>query len=185
MVALVLLPEMKDARRMEISIREARPQDAEQLIGHVQRLSEEPNAEITWSPGEFNYTVEQEQEILNQFHQRDNSVYLVAEVDGQIVGIVTLEGGRRKSNRHSAVLGISVRDTWRGKGIGKQLMAQAIEWANQTGMIKRIELLVNVRNTRALHLYQSFGFEIEGRRRNPFYQNGLYHDDYLMALLLA
>lgn len=169
---------------MEITIREAQPEDAGQLIAYMQRLSEEPNAEITWSPGEFDYTIEQEQQILNQFHQRDNSIYLVAEADGQIVGIVTLEGGRRKSSRHTAVLGISVRDTWRGNGIGKQLMAQAIEWAKQSDMLRRIELLVNVRNARATHLYRSFGFEIEGRRRNPFYQNGLYHDDYLMALLL-
>lgn len=41
---------------MIYSIREATTANAEQLITYVQRASEEPNANITLSAGEFNLT---------------------------------------------------------------------------------------------------------------------------------
>ena len=38
-----------------------------------------------------------------------------------------------------------------------------IDWANHTPTIRRLELdLFQARNERAVHLYQKFGFDIEG-----------------------
>jgi RimJ/RimL family protein N-acetyltransferase len=83
------------------------------------------------------------------------------------------------------LLGISVRQGWRNQGVGSKLLAQAIEWVRQSGVITRIELYVYARNQAAIHLYEKFGFEVEGRRRRALYQNGEYLDDWVMALLLG
>lgn len=170
---------------MELTVREAHPDDAEQLVPFVQRLAEEePPPYIVMGPGEFTLTVEQERQVLADYAAADNCVFLVAEVGKQVVGILNCKGGTRRANRHEVVLGISVAREWRGRGVGKKLMARAIEWARGTGIVTRIELRVFVRNEVARHLYESFGFEVEGCCRRAIYRDGVYFDNLVMALLL-
>jgi RimJ/RimL family protein N-acetyltransferase len=165
-------------------IREAQPDDAAAIIVYIQRIAEEPNIDIVLGPGEFNLTVEQEQRILADFAAADNSLFLVAEADEQIVGVLSCRGGQRRAVQHTTTLGMTIARDWRDRGIGKALMARTIAWARQSGVVRRIELHVYERNARARHLYETFGFEIEGRRRRSIFRDGAYHDDLLMALLL-
>jgi RimJ/RimL family protein N-acetyltransferase len=165
-------------------IREAQPDDAAPLLAYIRRLLAEPDINIPLLPSEFNLTVEEEQQLLADFAAAENSISLIAEVDGQIVGEINCKGGKRQATRHSALLGISVDQAWRNQGIGNALMAQAINWARGTGIVTRLELQVYARNSRAIWLYEKFGFQVEGRRRRVIYQNGEYLDDLVMALLL-
>jgi RimJ/RimL family protein N-acetyltransferase len=169
---------------MEVIIREANPSDAVQIIAYVNRLSEEQNSNIELSPGEFTHTVESEAAILSEFALSENSIFLVAESAGKIVGIINCRGSKRKAIRYAVTLGMSVGQDWRGQGIGGRLMARAIEWARRAGSIKRIELAVFERNTIAIRLYQKFGFEIEGRRRKAVFRDEQYLNGLIMALLL-
>ena len=114
----------------------------------------------------------------------DNAIFLVAEVAGLIVGVLSCQGGKCKAVRHAVVLGVSVDKPWRSQGIGRALMTQAIAWAKNSGVVKRIELSVFARHQHAIHLYRAMGFEIEGRRRHSIRREGQYLDDILMALLL-
>jgi RimJ/RimL family protein N-acetyltransferase len=164
-------------------IREAHPDDANQLVALVHRLSEEPDVDILLGPGEFTLTVEQERALLADYAASPNSIYLVAEIDGQIAGMLNATGGKRRANTHVATLGISIDKPWRNQGLGRALMARAIEWAAATTSITRLELMVFARNQHAIHLYQQFGFELEGRRRQAVYKDGQYLDDLLMARL--
>lgn len=107
---------------MEVIIREAQPSDAAQIIAYMNRLSEEPNSNIEISPGEFNRSVEEEAGFLAAFAHSENSVYLVAECAGMIVGLLNCKGSSRKAIRHAVNLGMSVDQDWRGKGIGAQLL---------------------------------------------------------------
>ena len=169
---------------MEITIREANPDDAEEIIAYMERLSAEPNSNIVVSPGEFIHNVEEEAARLSEFATSENSVFLVAEFDGKIIGALNCQGGKRKAVRHAVILGLSVDRDWRNQGIGGQLMARALEWAKGTGIVKRIELAVFERNKVAIHLYQKFGFEVEGKRRKAIFRDGEYLDGLMMALLL-
>jgi RimJ/RimL family protein N-acetyltransferase len=101
-----------------ITVREARPEDAAQLVDFVTHLSEETELYIVLQPGEFTLTVEEEAELLQKYALSDNSAYFVAEANGQIVGGLNLKGGERAGTRHTAVLGISIAKGWRGRGIG-------------------------------------------------------------------
>ena len=166
---------------MDIRIREARPDDAEQVIALVRSLAEEPDRNIITGPGEFSLTVDEERRFLAECAAQDHSVFLVAEVDGRIVGALDCQGGQRKAVRHAVTLGMSVHRDWRDQGIGSRLMAEGIEWARRSGVVKRIELSVFARNQRAIHLYEKFGFQVEGRRRKSIYQDGEYLDDLIMA----
>ena len=170
---------------MEVIIREAQASDAAQIIAYVNRLSEEPVSNIAISPGEFTHSVAEEESMLAQFAASENSIFLVAEADGKIVGQLNCRGRNdRKAIRHTVTLGMSVDQDWRGQGIGSLLMSEAIAWAKGLGFIKRIELLVFERNEIAMHLYQKFGFEIEGKHRKAIFRDGVYLDNLTMALLL-
>lgn len=165
-------------------IRKAEPADAQQIIEYVQNLAAEPGVLIAISPGEFNHTVQEEMEFIQNFNLADNSLFLVAEEAGEIVGILTCRGGHRLATRHSTMLGMSVAKGWRNQGIGSQLMAYAISWAKQSEIVKRIELAVFSSNEPAIHLYQKFGFVVEGRQQKAIFRDSQYHDDLIMALLL-
>jgi len=169
---------------VEVIVREAQPADAEQLIALMQSLSAEPGLYIALSPGEFSLTVAEEQKVIGDYASSDNSLFLVAQVGTQIIGVLTCDGGRRQATRHTVTLGTSVDRGWRNGGVGSQLMARAIEWARGTGIVRRMELFVFARNEMAIHLYRKFGFAVEGRRQRAMLRDGEYLDDLIMALLL-
>ncbi len=167
-----------------VLIREATPSDADQLIAYVSELANESDIYIALSPGEFRFTPAEEREILEQYASSENSIFLVAEFNGEIIGNLNCRGGSRKATQHLATLGMSVSREWRNKGVGSLLLEYVIQWARETPNLSRIELNVFVENAPAIHLYSKCGFQIEGRRRKSIFRNGKYHDDYVMALLL-
>lgn len=134
-------------------------------------------------PGEFKMTVEEEKTFLAGTAQSDNSLFIVAEVNGELVGLANCIGGKKQAMKHSTHLGISIRKAWQGKGIGKAMMQCIIDAAKQSGVLTRIELLVYCDNTRAIKLYETMGFMIEGRLRNSVIRNGQYIDDFHMGLI--
>jgi len=169
---------------MNILIREPTIDDAAELIRFVKRAGNEPSISIGFHPGEFQMTIEEEVAFIQRHLGSDNTLMLVAESEGHIIGDLTLEGGRALCSRHKAILGIMVDQDWRGRGVGSLLLQRAIDWARQSSVLKRLELEVYVRNVRAMALYHRFGFVIEGRRQKSLFREGEYHDDYIMGLIL-
>ena len=169
---------------MTVVIREAKPDDAAQLIAYLRRVFAEPGVNLITEADEFNPTTESEARIINDMARANNSLFLVAESGGRIVGQLTLDGGKRRNVRHAAILGITVAQEWRGQGVGRRLMEYAIEWAREGAILTRIELHVFTRNENAIRLYESCGFQLEGHRRHPVRRDGEYLDDLVMSLLL-
>jgi len=167
-----------------VTIREGRPEDAAADIIFFRRMFSEPGINLITEADEYYPTIVGEARIIRDMNQADNSLFLIAEAEGQIIGILTLSGAKRRNVRHSAVLGIAVASEWRGQGIGRRLMAHAIDWARQSGILTRIELHVFARNEIAIALYESLGFKVEGRRRRAVIRDGESIDDLVMSLLL-
>ncbi len=167
-----------------VLVREANVSDAEQLITFVNALTDESGIHIALSPGEFNLSVDEERVILEDYASSENSIYLLAELKGEIIANLNCRGGSRKATKHAVTLGMSVSKAWRNRGVGSILLQHAIDWARENPFVSRIELNVFVENTAAIHLYSKFGFQIEGLRRKSIFRDGKYHDDYLMALIV-
>ena len=74
-----------------------------------------------------------------------------------------------------------VHKDYQGMGIGKKLMETIIDLADNWLMLKRIGLGVFVDNDRAIKLYKSFGFEVEGTKRCAAIRNGKYEDEFIMS----
>lgn len=115
----------------------------------------------------------------------ENQHVYVAEVEEngekKVVGMVGLTVNTSARIRHSASIGINVNKNYHGQGIGKALLSKVIELADNWLMLVRLELSVLADNERAINLYKSVGFEIEGTKKYAIIKDGKYADEYIMA----
>ena len=99
----------------------------------------------------------------------------VAELDGQVVGMMVL--WQIVDEAHIATL--AVHPGYRGQGLAKRLLVHALRAAYLEG--GRTALLeVREGNQAAQAMYQKFGFEVVGRRKRYYKDNG--EDAILMKL---
>jgi putative acetyltransferase len=109
------------------------------------------------------------------------SYQLVAELGVKVVGMAGIHWHPRMRVRHVADLGIMVHDGHQGQGVGKALMAALVDAADKWLNLVRIELEVYSDNERAIKLYRSFGFEVEGCKRMNAFRDGKYVNSLLMG----
>lgn len=111
------------------------------------------------------------------------SRYFIIEVDGKVLGSLNLKNNF-SGMLHRAQLGMGLEDALRGQGLGKKLLAFAIDWAKAQPSLFWIDLSVFAHNTPARKLYANAGFTeiavLEDKLRVGHHQI----DDVLMALKL-
>ncbi len=108
----------------------------------------------------------------------------VAEEAGTIVGMCSIRPeGSQAETSHVGVLGIEVRDGFRGRGIGEALLRHALEAAR--GRFEEVQLSVLPVNTSARRLYDKLGFVVYGTAPRAFRRAGAYHDFVLMSKRLG
>lgn len=169
----------------EITIREAQEADARAMLDYLAVLTSEPGVPILLSHERASsFTVESERELIRRHRDQPNSLWLLAVEGERVVGMLNMDGGGRPESAHSVSLGVSVARDWRGRGVGRELMTRAIEWARRTEGISRVELEVFSDNARAIRLYERMGFATEGLRRRAYVKDGVAIDSLMMALLL-
>lgn len=171
---------------MPYTIQPVRPDHAAGIIALLASVAADPASNILLEPNEPLYTEEEERDyLIGQAERYDWCGFVAMPDSGEIVGLVTIAGQRRRrAIRHRGELGISVRSDWRGQGVGRSLMERALTWARESGIITRVELSVIARNSNAIRLYESMGFREEGRRQRAVLRHGEYLDDVIMALLI-
>ncbi len=140
-----------------ITIREMEFTDLEEVIAIENSLFSVP-----WSENGF-----------FSFMLRDDTMFLVAEEEGAIVGycgvvMVINEGD---------ITNVAVSSNRQGRGIGRQLVQALIQKTQERG-VTQLHLEVRESNQRAISLYQSLGFEQVGIR--PDYYEEPVEDGILM-----
>jgi RimJ/RimL family protein N-acetyltransferase len=108
-----------------------------------------------------------------------NNIQLVAFADGRVVGWADILPKDRPVHAHVGVLGIGVLPEFRGKGLGTALLRRVLE--QRCTKYVRVELTVRAANTRAIALYEKFGFKPEGICRDAIFVDGRYEDLIMMA----
>ncbi len=163
-------------------IRPIRPGDAEQFLNLRKKLDQETQF-MMFEPGERTTTVEEQRDHIERLLLQENSIIIVVEHNGQLVGYLSASGGEFRRNKHSVHIVIGILQDFTGRGIGGRLFAALEEWAHQKS-ISRLELTVMTHNQVGLELYRKRGFEIEGTKKHSLLINGQYVDEYYMAKLL-
>jgi RimJ/RimL family protein N-acetyltransferase len=124
-------------------------------------------------------------EIQRQFRDADPraELWLLAELDGHVVGGANFRRGRWTKNAHTADLGVALLPAVRGRGIGEELLREGFEWARSVG-IRKLKLGVFASNERAVMFYLKLGFVVEARLKDEVVLDGRPTDEILMALWL-
>jgi ribosomal protein S18 acetylase RimI-like enzyme len=78
------------------------------------------------------------------------------------------------------VWGVYVRESFRGKGIGKKLLKVVLDEIQRNPKIEKANLNVNKNQIAAVKLYESLGFQIAGTLHRELKVNGEYFDEYVM-----
>ncbi len=128
---------------MNITIRKLREEDIEP-ISRIEAAS----FSMPWSPKDF-------ADLLS----RPYCTYLVAEIDGTVVGSCGMTNSCNEGNIDNVV----VAEEYRGKGIAQKLLRELIALGEAEG-VEAYTLEVRVSNAAAIHVYEKMGFVSEGIR---------------------
>ncbi|MBV5305383.1 MAG: GNAT family N-acetyltransferase [Desulfobulbaceae bacterium] len=135
-----------------VNIRPARLADLESLVELLQMLFELEQ--------DFEGNPSRQQQGLRMMLDNPNGCVMVAQGDGQVIGmcsgqllISTAEGGPAL-----LVEDVVVREPWRGRGVGRLLMEAISAWAKDK-KVDRLQLLADRNNTAALEFYRCLGWQ--------------------------
>jgi RimJ/RimL family protein N-acetyltransferase len=168
---------LRDARNA--TVRTAEASDAAQVLAFRKAVADETEF-LMGAADEIRGGIAQLAEHLQTALLSPVDLSVLAEVEGRVAGTARLEGSRLRRFAHGVTLGMAVgREFWR-LGLGRALMESLLLWADTHGVV-RVALEVVETNTPAIRLYESLGFEHEGRLRARRKHGDLYLDDYMMS----
>jgi ribosomal protein S18 acetylase RimI-like enzyme len=159
-----------------VDVREATLADVDALVAILVEVA----GEGRWIGTEAPVDVERRRQRMAEDVERADAIVLVAEAGGAPVG----ELGLHLARYGVAELGMAVAAGWRGRGVGRALLAEAIDRARAAGAHK-VALQVWPHNAAAIALYERFGFEREGYlQRHYRRRSGELWDAIIMGLRL-
>ncbi|MCE5341981.1 MAG: ribosomal protein S18-alanine N-acetyltransferase [Eubacteriales bacterium] len=107
------------------------------------------------------------QSFLDEMEKNACARYLVAEEDGRIIAY----GGAWIILEEGHITNIAVKQDSRGKGVGKALLKALMQYAANLG-VQYLTLEVRKSNMTAQKLYEAFGFQTLGVRKDYYEDNG-------------
>lgn len=132
---------------MSIVIREMTLDDLEMVME-----IEEENFSVPWSEtGFFTFLI------------RDDTIFLVAQEEDQIVGYC----GVVMVQDEGDITNVAVAKKSQNKGIGKRLVSEMLNKTKEAG-VRTLFLEVRLSNDAAIHVYEQAGFERCGMRKNYY-----------------
>ena len=168
----------------DLLIREAEVEDATELIALLDQIGHESSFTSLDENG-IAMSESEMQRFINKQAQSDNQITLLAYLNEELAGVINITADQRPRVRHIGDVFLGIKKAYWGNGLGSILMEEAIEWAQSSGSIRRLQLTVQKRNTAAVHLYEKMGFIIEGlQERGAYIEGGEFLDVYLMGQLI-
>ncbi|WP_030543026.1 GNAT family N-acetyltransferase [Streptomyces albus] len=103
--------------------------------------------------------------VLRQLYDLHGDQLLVLDDGDALVGYVLV--GTQSDKSRSWILGLGIDRRSRGRGFGRQLMAEALRRLRAAG-VREVRLTVEPANTAAVELYESMGFTRLDHHENYF-----------------
>ncbi len=164
-------------------IRKANKSDAKEILDYIYTISSESDF-LTFGEGEFDKTIEEEENFIDNISKQNNALFIIAEIEGKIVGNLNFSGGTRSRLAHTGEFGVSILKEYWEQGIGTELIKYLIEWSKASGVIRKIDLRVRSDNDLAIHVYKKLGFKEEGVITRNLQINNSFYDTICMGLMI-
>lgn len=171
---------MKDKLGRTIVFRNARPEDAEDLIQYLKITSAE-TPYLVREPEEITITKTKEEQFIRDKIDAERELMLVAFMDGKHIGNCSLMSiAPYKRYSHRCEIAIALYKEYCGCGIGKVMLQIVLDLAKKVGY-EQAELEVMTENKDAIYLYEKLGFEKYGTfPDNMKFADGSYIDAFWM-----
>ena len=171
---------IKDKFGRTIILRNARPEDADDLVKYLKATSAETPYLIR-EPEEITITKENEEQFLQAKMDAERELMLIALIDGKHIGNCSLMSiAPYKRYRHRCDVVIALYKEYCGCGIGTAMLQTVLNVAKEAGY-EQAELEVLAENKKAIAIYEKLGFKKYGSfPDNMKYADGSYMDAYWM-----
>jgi GNAT superfamily N-acetyltransferase len=142
-----------------VKVRQATPEDVPSLVALFQELD---RMQADWRvftprPGFYDEVGVKYREAMNN---ADAVVLVVVDDEGEVVGMAYGESrtpSRFSDERALELSGVVVRSGYRGRGVGRELVAEAARFADERG-IAWVELKSFAPNRGAMEFWEELGF---------------------------
>jgi len=161
-------------------LRRPEPADAEKIYEYRN------NPEVVRHLGGFSpaMAMKSVQEWIEYHRNRnDDIVWIIADKnDSACLGHVGLYKLNHRLQLAEFAICIGVQQFW-GKGLGKEVASAVIAYGFDELHLEQIRLDVLETNHRAIRLYESLGFQHDGRLRKNQFRDGQFVDALIMSVL--
>ena len=164
----------------ELIIKSAQLEDSEEIITFIKQVEGETRF-LMRETGEFNKSIDHERRFIEDKLKNDMEIFLIAKINGKIVGTLGFATIPFNRYKHKGHFGISIMKEFWDYGIGYNLITSLITWADNAGIIK-ITLEVDSDNFRAINLYEKFEFVQEGVLK---YDKYLGDETYIDSIIMS
>lgn len=173
---------LKDGR--SAMIRNAEPEDAQELIDYL-KITAEETPFLMRNPEEINITLDEEIKFINNCKESEHGIMLIARIDGKHAGNASCTSlGPYVRYAHRCSVAVALYQKYCGLGLGKSMLNVILQEAEKAGY-EQAELEVVTSNKNAVALYKTLGFDIYGEQKHSMkYKDGSYADEYLMMKML-
>lgn len=177
---MIIENKIMEIGKLKCILRCSVPLDAEELSNLRVKIDGETEF-LDRVPYENLLTKQDFEEIIYEDSKDPKSLFLVAEIDGKIVGFTRCIGNKLTRFSHKAEFGICILKQYWGFSIGTVLLENVLLWAD-TALIEKISLTVVETNTKAISLYEKHGFIKEGLLINDrIHKDGNYYNTVIMG----
>ncbi|MBN1582388.1 MAG: GNAT family N-acetyltransferase [Anaerolineae bacterium] len=164
---------------MDVTIRRGTVNDAQGVVEVINSVIREEGLTALYPE----FTVEQEKAFIQ--HLGPRSAMFIAEADGTIVGVQTIDpfATYTQAMDHVATMGTFVQRDFRREGIGRKLMAATLSFAREL-KYEKIIIYVRFGNPAAQTFYRKMGFVAKMMLERQIKIKNKYDDEMLMELFI-
>lgn len=138
------------------------------------------------SPQSFLSTIEEtNQEKTADWKNKIKNMFFALDDDGQMIGMIGCYKEPSAKLQHIAnIVSFYIKPEFRGKGLGKEMLKTAIDFAKTKLEVQKVQLGVITTQKPAFGLYKSVGFVKIGEQKMAIKIGKDFFDEYLMELYL-
>lgn len=163
----------------QITIRVPKVKDAQAVL-NLKRNYIKSTTTLPLTLEEYPNDLEKESCLIKEYEKSDNSIFLIAAFNNELIGNIDLTGSKRSKMCHTAMIGMGINESWRNQGLGKILIECVIDWAKKKSEIEIVWLDVYASNDIGYNLYKKAGFEVSGIIKGFFKEGHRYIDKVQM-----
>lgn len=173
---------LKDGRTL--SVRPPLKGDAQDCIDFLKTVGGETDYLLCDENGIPGLTLTGEEEYLCSSRVDPDIAMYLGFLDGDLVTVFDLRPQARQRTAHVATLSLAVKKAYWGLGIGTIAMGIMTDYARRCQSLACLTLDARADNSRAITLYERFGFRKVGLHARGICIGGVYYDQILMDLML-